>query len=286
MAAGERIAAHLTGAQETLFMPVYCRAEDAKKNKPILGDKLAFELAAKVDYDLAKLGVRPNEVSHIALRARCLDLWIVDFINRHKGTPVTVLHLACGLDARAHRILDATPPEASIRWVDVDLPDVVDLRQKVLPAPDAPNCEYQLVAGSATDDACLGNMPNDRPTMVVLEGLSMYLKPEEGKAMIRSLVGRFPAGEIIFDGLGSIVLKVQGWIPFVRKTGATFHWAIDDGDAAALAALDPRLKLKDDLIRPQMLEMAGNPEKRGTVEKVVTAIPLFRRMSRLVRLEF
>jgi O-methyltransferase involved in polyketide biosynthesis len=290
MAVGERIEVTFTGAQETLFMPVYCRAEDAKREKPILGDKFVLGLLDRIDYDCAKLGVRPEEVAHILMRARCIDMWTADFLARHAGKPVTVLHLACGLDSRAHRILAARGPGAAhVRWVDVDLPDVVNLRRKVLdtlPTDGASNCEYVLLAGSATDEACVAAVPNDRPTLVIFEGLSMYLKPEEGTALLQTLVARFPAGgEIVFDALSKVVMKVQRWIPFVRKTGATFHWGIDD--PARLVELDPRLKLRDNLVGAQMVEMTGVEQRPGVMTALILAvIPAFRNMSRLLRFEF
>jgi O-methyltransferase involved in polyketide biosynthesis len=47
--------------------------------------------------------------------------------------PVAVSHLACGLDAWAHRISWSNNTRGMVRWIDVDLPEVVDLRRKLLP---------------------------------------------------------------------------------------------------------------------------------------------------------
>lgn len=35
------------------------------------------------------------------MRARTIDVWATDFLAAHGDEPVTVVHLACGLDARA-----------------------------------------------------------------------------------------------------------------------------------------------------------------------------------------
>jgi O-methyltransferase involved in polyketide biosynthesis len=49
-----------------------------------------------------------------------------------------VLHLACGLDTRIFRI---NPPE-TVRWVDVDYPDIIALRRALLPGPSGFLCRW------------------------------------------------------------------------------------------------------------------------------------------------
>ena len=57
------------------------------------------------------------------------------------------------------------PPNA--RWVDVDYPDVISLRERLLPAPPG---DYRMLGSSVTDDAWLDAVPADRPTVAVFEG--------------------------------------------------------------------------------------------------------------------
>ncbi|MGK5558782.1 class I SAM-dependent methyltransferase [Actinomadura kijaniata] len=60
----------------------------------------------------------------MALRARRLDDWCAAFLGRHPDA--VVLHLGCGLDSRVFRL----DPGPSVSWFDVDLPNVVDLRDR------------------------------------------------------------------------------------------------------------------------------------------------------------
>lgn len=63
------------------------------------------------------------------MRAKLLDDWTADFLAGHPSA--TVLHLACGLDTRAQRMAFGS----GVRWVDVDLPAVAALRERLLDAP-------------------------------------------------------------------------------------------------------------------------------------------------------
>lgn len=61
----------------------------------------------------------------IALRSAHFDAMINDFLDGHPNT--VVLHLGCGLHSRALRL---AIPEAT-QWIDIDLPQVIDLRRQL-----------------------------------------------------------------------------------------------------------------------------------------------------------
>jgi len=233
----------LTGTEETLFVTLYGRYFDAVSPNPILGDRHAGPILEKVDYDFAKLGVRKGTASAIAIRSLLFDTWTVEFLSRNPSA--TVVHIACGLDTRPHRL----PWGSGVRWIDVDLPGVVELRRKLVPPPEEGNGkrDYTLLAGSAIDPDFIATLPNDRPTAVIIEGLSLYLDPADGEAMVANLCGRFPSGGVLMmDSVGWLALSLQRTMSFVRNTSSTLRWAIDD--PKALERLHPgRLDLMDAL---------------------------------------
>ncbi|KAK5661135.1 hypothetical protein OQA88_11025 [Cercophora sp. LCS_1] len=246
----------LTGPQETLLATLYGRALDATQAKPLLNDTWAVDTVNRIDYDFAgKTGMGVAESGSVSLRARTLDRWTADFLTRRGvDAPVTVVHLACGLDARCLRVAHG----AGVRWVDVDLEDVVSLRMKLFPAVEG---DYALVAGSATDiDAWLGEIPADRPTVIVMEGLTMYLHEEEGRSLFEGLVNRFGAmgGEIICDAFGGLAIQMQGFIKAVKNSGSVLHWAIDNPNALE-AWCDGKLKLVEDQLTIGMMDVEELP---------------------------
>lgn len=232
----QRLKPNLTGAQETLLAILYSRALDAKTNTPILGDQYAVRLVDQLDYDFSKLRVIWLKAAAIALRARFLDQWTAEFLQQSQQAtePVTILHLAAGLDTRALRLQEyCNKGGANVRWVDADLPDVIDVRRRIrLPEPNSDRMKYEMVAADVTDELWLAKLrlPRDRRTLVVFEGLSMYLKPSQGRALIEQLTGYFvrAGNQLVFDCFNWFPLLVQRFEPIVASTGSRMSWAINN----------------------------------------------------------
>lgn len=131
----------LNGAPKTLLVTLYCRSYDCQNGRPALNDRWAGYVLQHIDFDFEDSNLTPFFCNSMALRARYFDQWTTDFLERHTHQPVTVLHLACGLNAQAHRVRWFNDTRGRVRWIDVDLPEVVDLRRKLLPEPQG---DYQL----------------------------------------------------------------------------------------------------------------------------------------------
>ncbi len=58
----------------------------------------------------------------------------------------------------------------------------------------------------------------------------MYLTEEDGVALLRRIVDRFPSGELQFDAFNRLGIKSQWTNTVVRRSGATLHWGIDGPD--------------------------------------------------------
>src|SRR4029453_11127268 len=115
---------HLTKEKETLLGRLYARALERRSQNPILRDEMAKNSIQGIDYDFEHLKV---DTLSIAIRAKQFDIWTTEFLADHPGA--TVLHLGCGLDSRVWRI----DPPASVRWFDVDYPEVIELRRRLYP---------------------------------------------------------------------------------------------------------------------------------------------------------
>ncbi|MEV4087323.1 class I SAM-dependent methyltransferase [Nonomuraea fuscirosea] len=265
---------HLTEEKATLLATLYGRALDARSPHPILGDALAAETAGRIDHDFRKVGMNAGSAAAVALRARFLDRWAAGFLDAHPK--VTVLHLGCGLDTRVHRL---DPPD-SVRWYDVDHPEVVELRRRLFPERRA----YATVGTSVTDLAWLERIPADAPALVVAEGLLYYLDPDGGRALLRAIVERFPSGLFVFDALSRFGLRLQRFNKPVRKAGATMHWGIDG--PAELLAIHPGLRC---LSAVSAFDIDGfdllSPAHRA-VARIASLVPGMRRTATFYRLEF
>ena len=207
----------LTGPAQTMLSTLYCKALDAGYSQPILGDTFARQAVDRIDLDWSWLKIDEFWTPLVTVRTALYDIWAEQFL---KANPhATVIHLGCGLDARVFRL----DPGPDVQWYDVDYPDVIDLRKKVYPSRE----NYHLVATSATDPSWLDQIPNDRPTLLLAEGISMYLTPQDGAELLQHVVDRFPSGELQIDFYNWVTVRTQKIQRLQRQSGSTLYWAVN-----------------------------------------------------------
>ncbi|MCW2917357.1 MAG: tetracenomycin polyketide synthesis O-methyltransferase tcmP [Actinomycetia bacterium] len=244
---------------------LYLRALDSRSENSILNDHAAAEAFERVDYDLARHGGPKGGITPfmLAVRAKQVDSWTADFLARHPDA--TVLYLGCGLDSRAFRL--GLP--ADVRWIDLDLPDIIELRGKLYPRHD----QHQMIGASAFDPAWLGKIPADRPVLIIAEGLLMYFPEDDVRALFQRLTSRFETGELIFDGVA----------PWVTRLSAAMHWPVRD--PRDIEQMDSRISLLSEV--SLVAHHAIIPVRRyRALFRLMHAIPVTRNMARQFRFGF
>ncbi len=212
----------------TNLCTLYLRAYESRSPAPILDDRAAAEAVDRIEYDWARMRrvMRPGSNQYmVTMRAKQLDDWSAGFLRRHPGA--VVLHLGCGMDTRAFRL---HPPD-TVRWFDVDQPEVIALRRKLYDDRDG----YRMIGSSVTDAAWPAEVPADRPTLIVAEGLVMYLIEPEVRALLQRLTDRFGSGELLFDTVSPMGPRLSK----IFTKGIT-KWGIRD--ARELERWNPRLR--------------------------------------------
>jgi O-methyltransferase involved in polyketide biosynthesis len=213
----DKVSVNLSGPAQTMLTTLYCKALDADFDRPILGDGFAKETVDRIDYDWRELGIAPRWTPLVTVRAAQYDIWASQFLAAHQLA--TVVHLGCGLDSRVFRL----DPGPGVEWYDIDYPAVIALRENVFP----PRARYHLVATSATDPSWLDQIPADRPTLLLAEGVSMYLTERDGVALLQHVVDRFPSGELQIDFYNWLGIRSQKTHRLQRQSGSTLHWAVN-----------------------------------------------------------
>jgi O-methyltransferase involved in polyketide biosynthesis len=213
----DKVSVDLSGAAQTMLATLYLKALDADFDRPVLGDRYAKEAVSRLDYDFHEIGITARWAPLITVRTAQYDIWARQFLAVHPQC--TVVHLGCGLDSRVFRL----DPGPGVQWYDLDYPEVIALREKIYPTRP----RYNLIATSATDPSWLDQIPADRPVLLMAEGISMYLTEDEGVALLRRFVDRFPSGELQVDFYNRLAIKSQKAHTLVRRTGSTLYWAVN-----------------------------------------------------------
>jgi len=165
------------------------------------------------------------------VRTAVFDEIILDAV-RARGVDL-VLNLAAGLDARPWRL---ELPE-SLRWVDVDLPKMVEYKAGVM-AGERPRCRYEAIAADLADPAQRDDVltraaAGSERALVVTEGLLVYLAPEDVGALAAALHGR-PAFRWWLTDLASprlMQMMQKWWGKSVDQGTARFRFAPAEGAA-------------------------------------------------------
>jgi O-methyltransferase involved in polyketide biosynthesis len=262
----------LRGAPATMLITLYAKALDYRSPHPILNDERADQIVDMIDYDFERV-TGFGDSAMMAIRARQYDEWLKEFLARHRDA--VVLNLGCGLDTRVSRI----DPPASIRWFDIDFPEVIDLRKKFF----ADGSNYKMLATSLSDERWLDLIPRDRPAGILAEGVFEYMNVDDVRALLNRLTNHFAEGQVIFDCLSSFAVK-SGRTELETKAGAVHKWAVDD--IREVDALVPRLRRINDL---SLLRTRYRHELSWRYRLLFAAaslVPRFRDLHRLLRYEF
>ncbi|HTX97639.1 MAG TPA: class I SAM-dependent methyltransferase [Mycobacterium sp.] len=239
----QRDAGILTGVAETALMTLNGRAHQARRPDAIIDDPMAIRLADAIDYDFDKFGRKGQEM---ALRSLAFDRCAIQYLTEHQDA--TVVALAEGLQTSFWR-LDSALPDARFRWLSIDLPPIIELRQRLLPSsPRIAN-----LAQSVLDYTWMEQVDADSGVFITAEGLLMYLQPEDAMGLITKCASRFPGGQMAFDLPPVLVKKLapKGMRATRRYRVPPMPFSLSASELADLATTVPGISAVHDLPMPK-----------------------------------
>jgi O-methyltransferase involved in polyketide biosynthesis len=186
----KRISVDLGNVQKTLFLPLWGRAFETRKEEPLLVDQKAVEIIDKVDYDFAALARNLSELTQVAwiMRSLFTDEVIRAFLAKYpRGT---IVNIGCGLDTTFERVDNGT-----LQWYDLDLPDVICLRKQLIPETD----RRTFIACSFLEEDWWRTIRVEGNVLFVAAGVFYYFEEQEIRGFLTRLADRFPGSEILFD---------------------------------------------------------------------------------------
>jgi methyltransferase (TIGR00027 family) len=261
---------------DTALWVAYYRGVETERPDAIFKDPFARALAGERGERIAKAQTFSDENSwSFIARTYLFDRLIGEEVRA--GADL-VVNLAAGLDTRPYRM----DLPAALRWVEVDLPGILDYKEDILAAA-APVCQLERVRLDLSDEparralfARLG--ASSSRAVVVSEGLILYLDATQVASLARDIAA-MPAfrtwlTDLCSPGLLKMLLKRGG--AMTASAGAPFKFAPYEGPEFFVpfgwtpVAVEPMLKTAGRLHRlPLFLKLISllpespkrNPER-------------------------
>lgn len=178
--------------QETMIMCFLDRARFSARFPTVLQDAKAAAILEQFPDLLHTRATRDQEMPGltILLRSRYFDDAVRDFLTTHPRA--TIICLASGLETNYFRV-----DNGQLQWWDVDLPDAIDFRRRIIPESE----RNRYVAADVLDLSWCGEIKHDPSdgVMIVASGIMCYFTRREIGALVRGLADHFPGAELVLE---------------------------------------------------------------------------------------
>ncbi len=206
----------MNGVNKTLYIPLYGKAYVSKKGI-ILNDKTAEQIWEKEGFELKGKSKSKWLAYYMGMRSAVFDKWLKEQMDADKGA--LILHIGCGMDSRIHRV-----GTNGHTWYDVDFPDVIQERKLYYQEDEF----YHMIESDARENAWIQTIPEGKNAIIVMEGVTMYFKPEELKKLLTDLTNRFNRVNILMDCYTDFAAKASKYKNPINEVGVTVVYGVDD----------------------------------------------------------
>lgn len=188
-----------------LWVAVF-RAMETDRGDAVFRDPFARRLAGTRGEEIMQ-SIKPSQryAWSYTARTHLIDTFVKQEIERGADT---VIDLAAGLDARPYRM----PLPASLRWVDIDLPDILEYKASILKS-EKPACRVEQIPLDLADRAARRKVFEElgrtsKRTLIISEGLLVYLDAAEVRELARDLAAQASFGRWATDLTNPALLKM------------------------------------------------------------------------------
>jgi methyltransferase (TIGR00027 family) len=210
------------------WVAVY-RARETERPDALFSDPHARRLAGERGEQIVR-AMPFADASGWAFTARTIlfDRFIAAAIA---GGATLVVNLGAGLDARPYRM----DLPASLRWVEVDLPGILDYKASVL-AEERPRCRLERIPVDLSDAAARRALFDDLTRepgrgLAIAEGLLLYFSAEDAAALAREMHDARVFEWWVIDLMSpATLMMLQDQIgTLVQDAGAPYRFAPPEG---------------------------------------------------------
>ncbi|HEX7288112.1 MAG TPA: class I SAM-dependent methyltransferase [Candidatus Angelobacter sp.] len=210
-----------------LWVAIY-RARETERPDALFRDPFARRLAGERGEKIAAaMRAKASPDWPYVARTVRFDQIVSDQIKN--GTDM-VINLAAGLDTRPYRM----DLPASLQWVEVDLPGIIDYKETIL-RDERPRCSLQRVRMNLADVPARRKLfaelgARAKKALVMTEGLLVYLARDEVTALGNDLAAQPNFRDWAIDLCSPGLLKMlQKELPALSKAGSPLKFGPEEG---------------------------------------------------------
>ena len=235
----------LSQVSQTAILMLIARAVASEKENALLNDPMAAHCLERlmslsseeekkriIKWKKMYTRLKAQDAKPVTRRTKLIDSSVDQFIANNPNC--TVVNLACGLDTRFWRIQNK-----NCRYVEIDLPEVVSLKRKIL----KDELCYELMGCSILDPAWIDQVTANGNSgfLLIAEGLFYYLPRQDVTRILQAMAGRFERSQLILDMADEKYTKGI-WKWFLQLEGAAWGLNVsflfgmnDPGEIEAMA---------------------------------------------------
>lgn len=237
----------LSGVSKTAILTIRARADEHGRDDRVFEDPLAVNWWARLSWpEELDPWYADDAQANLAFRADDLDR----IVRRYAATQpaVRITELGCGLSTRQDRLSDLSVEH----WLDVDLPEVVDLRHSWGAGGD----RHEHVGGSVLDHAWMDHLGGDPASHIfIAEGLLYYLPRPDVDTLLAELARRFAGSVLTMDVIGAN--DYPKLLENTTSVGSPIQWkfegeyknVLEDFDLQTVEGFEPDRLTKEMLAR-------------------------------------
>lgn len=206
----------MNSVNKTLYIPLYGKAYVSRQGI-LIHDPKAEEIWAAEGFPLKGKAKSKWLAYNMGMRSAVFDRWLRAKMEELPGA--VVLHPGCGLDSRCLRV-----SIGGHAWYDVDFPEVITERRRYYKETS----NYHMVPSDIRDTQWLQEIPGNCPAIIVMEGVSMYLPPEELNAVLQQWRTHFSEVHLLMDSYTVFAARATKYKNPINEVGVTQVYGMDD----------------------------------------------------------
>lgn len=212
--------------EDTLYVPMLGRIYASEQFPDILYDKKALELNDRLPKRVKEQDTQSQYTLMAgAVRSTNMDRYIRGFLQRNPDGVIVLL--GSGLETTFYR-----NDNGKTVWYEVDLPDVIEYRRKLLGESERDIYLAEDAFGEAWVCRVRADCP-DAPMLVAASGLFYYFEREKVLDLLRKL-GQYGNVELVFDTVNAKGMKrMAKYMKQVGHADAPMYFYVDSAREVA-----------------------------------------------------